>query len=315
VFFFCLTILPFANTGILFQNVTGIVGERLVYQASAGFCMILALGLYYAGEFIYRKYMAGPDKKAYQVVLGLVMAVAVPYLVLTINRNTQWKNKLTLYEHDIRYLGQSARANFIMAGAIMNRLNDKTLVMDNNQALLQSRTYLYQAVTVYPKYDAAWLGLANLYRNYFTMNDSAIVFLGKIDKQHPKYFSRSQEMLGDIYYQDSANAQKAINYYYRGIYSNPGNRPLYNKMSKVMYKENMYDSLKNFGEIGIKNNWEEGFFNKAEWFLFQDDTVTAIQHYQKAVDMGYRDPMLLENLAYYYKTKGQFIELNRLPKE
>lgn len=313
ILFFFSTIFPFSNF-IYDYYVTGIVAERLVFQASAGFCIILVWIIFKLTDII-NNYVSLTESIRSKLHYFIIILIVIPLLFLTITRNNQWINKETLYKHDMKYLSNSARANFMMAGSIMSNVqNDNRFNTEKERNILDAIMYMKNAVNVYPKYDDAWLALGNIYSSYLSMPDSAFFYYKKVDTTNNSVFSKTLESIGDIYYYDSSNVSTAMSYYYQGMYKYPKNRRLYYKMTQALYKNKMFDSMMTFADIGIKNGWEEGYINKGDAFLNISDTDAAIKNYQKAVDMGFRDARLLRNMTYYYKSRGQLEKLQKLPQ-
>lgn len=107
--FYLIAISPFAN---IVSPVVGIIGERMAYVASIGFCLALAYGVLKITKLdTSSSTKLRPNNKLY-VALTLFL---LPYSFLTITRNSQWKDALTLFRHDIAYLPNSVKANFELA--------------------------------------------------------------------------------------------------------------------------------------------------------------------------------------------------------
>jgi hypothetical protein len=313
ILFFFSTIFPFSNFIHEFY-VTGIVGERLVFQASVGFCIFLTWMLFKLSD-ICSNFISLTESVRGKLPYYISSLIVIPFLILTINRNSQWVNKETLYKHDMKYLSNSARANFMMAGSIMiNVQNDNRPNSEKERNILEAVQYMKNAIKVYPKYDDAWLALGNIYSSYLSMHDSALIYFKKVDTTNNSVYSKTLESIGDIYNYDSSNVSMALNFYYRGINKFPRNRKLYYKITQTLYNNKMFDSMMTFADIGIKNGWEEGYINKGDALLNISDTDAAIKNYQKAVDMGFRNERLLRNMTYYYKSRGQLDKLNNLPQ-
>jgi hypothetical protein len=310
ILFFFGTLLPFSNL-IYDLNVTGIVGERLTYQASAGFCVMLSIAIVKIAELVKLRFNKMKQHTSYYLSLIIV----IPFLIVTVFRNSQWQNKETLFQHDIPYLSKSARANYMFAGNIMNDVNSNSVNTFQKEALIYKAVYyMNNALKVYPKYDEAYLGLGNIYASYLSSSDSAIYYFSKVDTSNILVYSKTLEAIGDIFYYDSSSVTKAIEYYRTSLNKYAQNRKLYNKLTQLLYRNNMFNDLFQLGQKGAANNWPEGFINIGDYYINKGDTATAINNYQFAVDLGFREPRLLRNMTYYYKSRGMLDKLNRLPR-
>ncbi len=100
---------------ILFSNwielVAGMVAERLLFIASAGFCIFIA-GLVY---WIKPAFLS---KKPF-VLEGIVAVILCLFVIKTMHRNSLWKDPLTLMGNDVKHLQNSAQANNLYALRLM----------------------------------------------------------------------------------------------------------------------------------------------------------------------------------------------------
>jgi tetratricopeptide (TPR) repeat protein len=121
---------------ILFSNwielVAGMVGERLAFTASAGFCIFfVAIILWIRPSFSFRK------PSWIEFAVGLVILL---FLVKTVSRNSQWNNHLSLMKNDIQHLSNSAQANNLYASNLM-----KYAALDGSLSETERKAYQDEA--------------------------------------------------------------------------------------------------------------------------------------------------------------------------
>lgn len=141
-------------SSLLFSNwvelVAGMVGERLAFTASAGFCILIAGVIYWIKPDLS---MRKPGIVG--AVLGIVIVL---FTARTFVRNTDWKDTLTLMSHDIKHLENSAQANNLYAMTLMsNSMTEKQLTPQ--QKLEIQRT----AISHYDKATQLWPDFFNAY--------------------------------------------------------------------------------------------------------------------------------------------------------
>ena len=132
------------------------MGERLIYHSSFGFCMIIA---YYIIQLF---------EKQKQVALAICIALTAVGGYATIQRNSDWKNDITLFTKDVETVPFSALANG-NAGARWIDLSE----MPENKAkqqeyLNKALGYLNKSITIHPKYVNSYL---NLGLTYYKLGD------------------------------------------------------------------------------------------------------------------------------------------------
>lgn len=114
--FYLISISPFIN--ILFP-LTGIVAERLLFTPSLGFSIGIA---YLIFKLFKVEINTIPKSISAKRILIIVSLIVIPFSVMTIQRNKDWKNRETLYEADIPKLEKSAKANNLYANYLIAKV-------------------------------------------------------------------------------------------------------------------------------------------------------------------------------------------------
>lgn len=146
-------ILLFSNLPVL---VAGMVGERLAFSASLGFCLMVGGFLnWIAPDFNYKKI------KTVEVLSVLLL---VAFSLRTFARNEKWESATILMTNDIGHLGNSAQANHLLG------IHSFKETLKNNQGTKKefnkinlSVKYLKRAVEIEPKHYNFHLSLAKAY--------------------------------------------------------------------------------------------------------------------------------------------------------
>jgi tetratricopeptide (TPR) repeat protein len=141
IVWYFLSILLFSNWTEL---VAGMVGERLAFTASAGFCIFIAALIFWIRpSFSFKK----PSWIEFVVV-----AVVILFLVKTVSRNTQWKNHITLMENDLTHLSNSAQANNLFASNLMKYAANDASLSDEERFEFQklAAQHFKKSVQIYP---------------------------------------------------------------------------------------------------------------------------------------------------------------------
>ena len=109
-----------------------IMGERLAYLPSAGFCLLLAL-LWIRLENASRK-----------VAVSLLGLMVLAFGMRTVARNRDWKDNLTLYSADVRAVPDSARMRGLLGQEYLRR-----------GELNLAAAELQKAIQIFPEYPPA----------------------------------------------------------------------------------------------------------------------------------------------------------------
>ena len=139
---------------LLFSNwielVAGMVGERLVFVASAGFSLFIIA--------VFRWSNPEMNMKKPGVSGFLLMGILIVFTGRTIVRNADWKDAVTLMRHDIIHLDHSAQAHNLLATNLMKESLDNTRLLPANRLALQREAYHHfvRATEVWPYFFNAW---------------------------------------------------------------------------------------------------------------------------------------------------------------
>jgi tetratricopeptide (TPR) repeat protein len=160
---------PFVSIGItwyiisilLFSNwvelVAGMVGERLAFTASAGFCLLVAcLFVWTKPNFMLFK----PKGIEY-----LFIVIVVLFSFRTIARNSNWESPLILVNHDIEHLENSFQAHNLLALFNMNESMSNPQLSENERYNLQVQAieHFKAANLIYPNFFNTHFDLGRVY--------------------------------------------------------------------------------------------------------------------------------------------------------
>lgn len=272
VIFYLVSIAAFSN---LIQPLAGVIADRFTYLPSLGYCIIMAYCLIKLFKIV-------PDKKKnYNFPNGFLIItflILMTYSYLTIARNAQWENHLTLMRHDIQHLDKSAQAHNLLASNLMKYSFDKEYVSQSMAMKQEAIGHYKRATEIYPKFFNAWYDLG---RVYMLLND--------IDNAYP-CFKKVNEM--DSTFSTAAlniamiaeaknNLTEAEKYYKKIIRISPNVKEAYSNLSYLYYKEGMPNESIKVNESAIKYNpqWREPYENIVRVYLEQKDTANAQRYY------------------------------------
>lgn len=172
--------ITFSIVSNFFFSIGANMAERFMFMPSFGFCFIVATLLIKWAEI-------GNQKKqnlGFSRIAFILGAITLLFCTLTIQRNFDWKDNITLFSKDVLVSSNSAKINFDLAALkleesekLIREKNKETanfskVERDNAIAALDAARYstsmeaiplLEKAVTIHPLYTIAWLKLGNAY--------------------------------------------------------------------------------------------------------------------------------------------------------
>lgn len=172
--------ITFSIVSNFFFSIGANMAERFMFMPSLGFCLIVAIFLMKLAEIGNRK----KQNLGFSRIAFILGAITICFGTLTIKRNFDWKDNMTLFSKDVLISSNSAKINFDLA-ALKLEETEKILREKNKEKATFSKVerdnaiteldgvryrtsmeaipLLEKAVTIHPLYTIAWLKLGNAY--------------------------------------------------------------------------------------------------------------------------------------------------------
>lgn len=114
----------------VFKVVPGIVAERFMFFASVGFCIFIVHLLF---TYLNKNNSSDTFQKTNINFRLSMIALLFMYSGFTIARNFEWKNRITLFEHDIKKRPESVALNLLYSNEILTGLRQPQSYFLNEQ--------------------------------------------------------------------------------------------------------------------------------------------------------------------------------------
>lgn len=303
ILFYLFNIAPFTN---LITSPTGIVAERFLYIASLGFCLALVYGLF-------RITGTSPESKTIlpvklrNLLIGTAL-LALPASALTISRNTDWKDELTLYAADMPYLENSAKANFIYATnlrtSVIERLKagvPRDQVRPDAEICIR---HFKRATAVYNHYPDAWNNLGEVFLLVLNEPDSAIRYFKEATRTNPE-FTAAYYNLGYTY-QVTNQPEKAIPEYEKALELQPYEIRAMSNLAQLYQKTGQTEKAVQLNEdiIIIEPTLDIPYINLGTYAMRNGEPEKALEYFEKAVELNPDNFELNMKLQSYFRKVG-----------
>lgn len=270
-----LLMFPFLN---IMTPVAGILGDRLMFIPSIAFCLLITNLL----KPLFSSYIYTRFTSLFKKPMAYVMPVIFICMIYVIKRNSNWYNKLTLFEHDISHLEKSAKANSLLGNEYFEMLRSPNKKYSNQVLIQKCLKHYSAAVTNDSSFFTAYNNVGVVYFNYLNdIPNAKKQFLLGI-RYRPNY-AQAFENLGNCYKKEN-NITKAFESYKSAIIIKPKELPKYlacinlffetkefNKCIKVIY----------IAQSVFPNNYEL-IAQEANCLFMQEKYKAAFQKYDKA---------------------------------
>ncbi len=299
VLFYFIALSPVLNVVI---PIAGIVGERLVFVASWGFCLFVVFFLFkifsvnIVNNITSKIKQSGLSKTLMFIVFG---AIFTSFSFITINRNKDWKDKLTLVEADLPYLENSFFANSFYASLLEEKYENNR----NPETLQKIIKHYKKASEIYSEDDISLNNLGRIYVEELFIPDSAIYFLNKSLNINPENASAYFNL--GVIFESIGNFRESKESYLNCLRTDSS---FYNATLMLanlyFYRFSLEDSAIYYNnQVIIKDKYNEApYFNLGNYKLTQKDTLGAILYYETAFEINPGNYENAKNLYNYFKT-------------
>jgi protein O-mannosyl-transferase len=301
-YFMC--IFPFSNLVIIY---TGIVSERAFFFASAWLLAAFVVIIFNRAGFSENKGKTGFTQK---VVLAIGLLFFGTFSWLTIQRNFQWKDTLTLLSSDIGHLENSTLANFFYATLLQE--TGEAAGAQGGQDIDLAKQYYRKSLAVSPTYPQPYYKLGMIAEYDDHNNDSAFFYFKKAYRFDTTLSSLNFQ-LGKLYsiHADYKNANKLFERVYKEIPADTFNLFFYAQSlyfsgdSTRAYRIN--DSLMALAPADF-----HAYLNRGMFYKLGGNPAMAEVDLERVLQSGYRNQAVINALQDCYMFLGQTDKLETL---
>lgn len=299
-------ILFYLSTLFLFSNLPFLIGaamgERFLFFASVGFCLVMALAIekwVLKGEGTYEGFMKNKTAIAVLAVIGLA------YSVVTFGRNAEWKDNYTLFKADVPKAPNDARLYFYYGDELAENIYPtETDTAKQREAITEGIKALQRSVAIYPKYAEAHVELGKTYFMLLNYDSAAAHFITALNA-NPQH-SVAANNLGTIYLR-TGRYREAIALYQSAIKVNVQFVQAYFNLGCTYIQTKQYDSaLYNLNKVlSIDPSYSPAYMQIGMSYFSQQQYDKAEGYLKKAIEMDPNNTDVINNLGAVYLNSGK----------
>lgn len=296
--FYLIVISPFST---FFYPIPGVIADRYLFAPTLGFAIALIgfLAMVFKVD-VYAKQLR--LSTVTPTLKYLLSAILVCYSLLSIARNTDWKDRLTLFRNDIKHVENSAQAHNLLAFHLTMEAQ-KTTIMQERTALLEEAVFHFKRATeIWPEFMNATYDLGRDLEQLGRWREA-------IDAYHRTFqidttFSDAILRAG-IVYESLANLDSAIICYEFVTKENPLNTVAFNNLSFAYFKQKNFNKAIAVCKQAYAANPQntDPLINIGKTFVNMNQTDSAIFYLEKAYQMRKGDAGLVQMLYQLWNEK------------
>lgn len=231
---------------LLFSNwvelVAGMVGERLAFTASAGFCLLAASLIIWLKP----QFDIGKPKATEYVFIAILLLMGAR----TIARNASWSDALTLMQHDIEHLDRSAYAHHTLALNLMHVSSVNTRLNQQEAADMQVQAiqHLKRSIEIYPYFFNAHFDLARVYLGHSDYRNAGPALLDAHKLDSTNLFVLEELAKVSFELKDVEQTERYANLF---LTKEPLNENVHEILAYIMITSGHKEKAKTYAERGL----------------------------------------------------------------
>jgi tetratricopeptide (TPR) repeat protein len=244
-----------------------IMVEYRLYLPTFSYAILLTLGLHYLHRLLISRY---PKRRSHVLVLGVSILILIFYSYATIERNTIFKDDLTLWSDAVKKSPNKIRPKINLI-ASYHRYGLYHQAIATSLELLKREPHNYE---IYTKLGVSYMFLGEYEKAIENLRRSI-----EIKKDDPKAFNN----LG-VVYSEKKDFDQAIAEFKQAISLQPNYAEAYNNLAKALAMKGLIDEAieKERDAIRIDPTMAEYHFNLAKLYENRGLTNDAVSEYKES---------------------------------
>ena len=232
LFIYLICIVSFCNFLI---PVPGMLSDRFLLIPSIGWLIIFVSVLFIFFKKSSVKNLALNNLPAIPKYIFLLFLSL--YSVITFSRNLDWKDYLTLFRKDIKYVDNSSQAHNLLALRLMKTSYDLTDANEQLRYRQEAAVHFRRAIDIYPDFFNATYDLGRVY-SILEKPDSALIYFQKATALNPD-FPSAFNAVGQLLSQQN-KFKEAVPYYRQLIKLQPAEYNGYDRLGLMFFMQKDY---------------------------------------------------------------------------
>lgn len=286
-------ILFFIGTVVLVSNIFFLIeatmAERFVFTPSLGLCLL-------TGFFMNRFLPATttkPDGVTVSDIRNTKLFLPLTLILIlfagrTISRNADWKNNLTLLQHDVKVSPESARIRYALGSTLLveEALKAQEGSTERTNLLDRSIAELSKGVSILPNYNDAWYHLGIAYKERGDAVNAVKAF--ETARGYKPFTEASRLVSAGVAYGMNRQYDKAITDLQAAIQLDPGDADAWNNYGLYLseagkIKESLEALTKS---IALKPTFDKAYYNRGNTYAKAGDFRSALKEYGLALNIN-----------------------------
>jgi protein O-mannosyl-transferase len=316
IFFFLIAILPYSN---FIKPVVGIVADRFAFTSSFGFSIVLAVLLMKLFKITYSNINSQINRIPFIATSVLIIAV---FAGLTVNRNKDWKDILTLCRHDVKQFDDSYNLHYIIVNTLApqiklekDEIKKKQMITEAMKHYRKIAELVSKDIDKYPDDYLSRNNLGAIYVNFLNDLPKAQTLFKQALLIKPDNTDACYNLA--FSYEKSNERDSATKYYLQTLKIDSTYLLAYSRLHNNYIADSNYEKALKNGEAALRIFPEQTEFlvNMGNTSLLLGDTLSGILYFKKAIHSEPANTDLKDQIVSFLKKNGFSEDAEKLEKQ
>lgn len=297
--FYLITISPFST---LFYPIPGVIADRYLFAPTLGWAFVVVgiFTLVFKVNLNVKRLKLSDFEPKLKYALGTVL---ICYSLISVARNADWKDKLTLFETDIKHIDNSAQAHNLLAFKLTQTAQTISNLQERNAMLEKAVYHFRRAVEIWPDFLNATYDMGRDLEQLGRLDEAITVYKNafKIDSTFSDALFRA-----GICYEGLSNMDSAAICYEKVTQINPLNITAFNNLSFLYFKNKDYNKAIEISRKAYNLNPTntDPLVNIGKVYININQSDSALFYFEKAYPLRVNDTGLAQILYQLWNEKG-----------
>lgn len=282
--------------------IPGMLGDRFLLIPSLGFCIALVT----LSAKIFKASFKNDTVSVHSLpkpLVGILTFILIIYSGITLARNGDWKDRLTLFRKDIQVVDKSAQAHNLLGVHLLITSNAETDAGVQKQMREEAVTHFSKAIEIYPPFLNATYDLGRSLE-LLGRTDEAIVYYNKTAAIDTNFVAPFFNIA--LYYHNKGELDKAIGYYEKYLAKYTTHKEVYANLSFAYFKKGDFAKSIEVNQRLLQQmpNTYEPTINIAKTYMQTGNLDSAFVYFERSFVLNSTDVNIVNSLLTISERKG-----------
>lgn len=303
---YLIAIFPYSN---VIRPAVGIVAERFAFAATLGVSIVVGSIIVNMGKSNKLIPQQGSKLSFFSLVTGLFILIV--FSGLTIRRNGDWKDQITLWQNDVKHFDDSQNLHLLIAKYLEKKIHLLPDGPEKNRKIQDVISHYQKVAGIvesgindYPADFMSRNNLGTIYLEYLHNFPKAKTFFEQAIVINPEYAEAYYNLA--FCYERMNQPDSAIKYYEKTLQLNVMNPAAHTHIYQQLLKTGDVPRMMEYSNKAIQSfpNHAEHYINLGNSYMMMRDTIIGIKYFEQGLSKEPENQHIRQQIINFLKSAG-----------